>query len=98
MIMKVTSVAALMLFATVGSSMGQATDRAAYIPNNWGRTLVDAFFTDPQGGTLRPREELVANWEKLPPNQQALATKHCSDGTQGLTDNMKRLCDWVAMQ
>ena len=98
MITKVTSVAGLILLATIGSSMAQALDRAPYIPRDWGRPLVNAFFTDPVAGTLRPREELIRNWEKLPENQKALATKHCASGTQDMTDNMKRLCDYVAGQ
>ena len=80
--MMTASAIALMLCApaiaqttTTGTENSSAMSSA--MPQGWNTELGNAFFSDPELGTLRTEEEINTNWASLSAEQQAQVTGYC---------------------
>ncbi|QGZ34616.1 hypothetical protein [Stappia indica] len=54
------------------------TSTSSGLPMGWDGAIGDAFFSDPQTGTLRPETEVRSNWDTLTSDQQARVRSHCA--------------------
>lgn len=62
--------------AAAGTSTSTSTSSG--LPMGWDGAIGDAFFSDPQTGTLRPETEVRSNWDTLTSDQQARVRSHCA--------------------
>lgn len=82
---KLLVAAALSLGLGTGIAMAQdvtqpqpnAASPDAQLPMGWEGPIGDAFFADPQLGTLRSQEEVRTNWGALTDEQQAQVRSYC---------------------
>lgn len=61
---------------TTGSANGEVM-----LPTGWEGEIADAFFSDPDAGTLKPEAEITANWGNLSAEQQASVRSECETRT-----------------
>lgn len=60
------------------AAAGTSTSTSSGLPMGWDGAIGDAFFSDPQTGTLRPETEVRSNWDTLTSDQQARVRSHCA--------------------
>ena len=75
--------------AQTSSGTGTSSDNDSgtmAIPGTWSGTIGEAFYTDATGSALRPKEEALANFTKLTPEQQAQVQSDCKNMTAGAVD------------
>lgn len=77
-----------------GASPGSAAD--SHLPMGWDGAIGDAFFSDPQEGTLRSPEEIQVNWDTLTEEQQAQVRSHCETVDTAAADTMPAPGDTAA--
>lgn len=81
--MMTASAVALMLCApafaqtTTTDTANSSASMSSAMPQGWNDELGDAFFSDPELGTLRTEEEISTNWASLSAEQQAQVTGYC---------------------
>lgn len=80
---------------TIEPEAGAAPDATAgsQLPMGWDGAIGDAFFADPELGTLRSQEEVSANWETLTDEQQAQVRAHCDTVDTAAADTMEAPAD-----
>jgi len=60
-----------------GAGAAPAPAAEGSLPSGWEGAVGDAFFSDPELGTLRSQDEIQANWQNLSEEQQAQVRAHC---------------------
>lgn len=75
---------------TIEPEAGAVPDAAvgSELPAGWDGAIGDAFFADPELGTLRSEEEVRANWEALSEEQQAQVRSHCDTFDTAAADTL----------
>jgi predicted Fe-S protein YdhL (DUF1289 family) len=81
--MMTATAVALMLCApalaqtTTSDTANSSANMSSAMPQGWNDELGNAFFSDPELGTLRTEDEIGTNWASLSAEQKAQVTGYC---------------------
>lgn len=71
---------------------------AGGLPSEWEGEIGEAFFSDPEHGTLRSEDDVRAAWDELSEDQQTVVQSHCAevDTTASAPDDAAEGADTAA--